>query len=64
MSVNELYGQATGQPVVRLWAESETSFFLKEVHAQLDFVRDAQGNTTALVLHQNGQNITRPRTPQ
>ena len=54
---NALYGQATGQPAVRLWPESETSFFLKEVDAQVDFVRDAQGNTTGLVLHQNGQNI-------
>ncbi|HEX6628800.1 MAG TPA: serine hydrolase, partial [Gemmatimonadaceae bacterium] len=48
---NLLYAQATGQPMVRLWAESETSFFLKEVDAQLDFIRDAQGNTTGLVLH-------------
>ena len=58
---NALYAQATGQPMVRLWPESETSFFLKEVDAQIDFVRDAQGNTTGLVLHQNGQNITAPR---
>ena len=58
---NALYAQATGQPMVRLWPESETSFFLKEVDAQVDFVRDAQGNTTGLVLHQNGQNITAPR---
>ncbi|HEX6628247.1 MAG TPA: hypothetical protein VF105_09840, partial [Gemmatimonadaceae bacterium] len=58
-----LYAQATGQPMVRLWAESETSFFLKEVDAQLDFIRDAQGNTTGLVLHQNGQNIPAQRIP-
>jgi hypothetical protein len=60
---NELYGQATAQPMLRLWAESETSFFLKEVDAQVDFVRDAQGNATALVLHQNGQNVTAPKLP-
>ena len=60
---NALYAQATNQPMVRLWPESETSFFLKEVDAQVDFVRDAQGNATGLVLHQNGQNVTAPRIP-
>lgn len=60
---NELYAQATGQQIVRLWPESETSFFLKEVDARVDFVRDAQGNTTGLVLHQNGQNIPAQRMP-
>ena len=60
---NELYAQATSQERVRLWPESETSFFLKEVDAQVDFVRDAQGSTTGLVLHQGGQNITAPRLP-
>jgi CubicO group peptidase (beta-lactamase class C family) len=60
---NELYAQATAQPMVRLWPESETSFFLKEVDAQIDFARDAQGNATGLVLHQNGQNVTAPRMP-
>jgi CubicO group peptidase (beta-lactamase class C family) len=60
---NALYAQATGQSMVRLWPESETSFFLKEVDAQVDFVRDAQGNTTGLVLHQNGQNLTAAKMP-
>lgn len=60
---NALYGQATNQPMLRLWAESETSFFLKEVDAQVEFIRDAQGNTTGLVLHQNGQNINGPKLP-
>jgi len=60
---NALWAQATGQPIVRLWPESETSFFLKEVDAQVDFVRDTQGNATALVLHQNGQNITATKMP-
>ncbi|HUR00071.1 MAG TPA: serine hydrolase [Gemmatimonadaceae bacterium] len=59
-----LYAQATGQSIVRLWPESETSFFLKEVDAQVDFVRDAQGTTSGLVLHQNGQNIPGPRMPE
>lgn len=56
-----LYVQPTGQPVFRLWPESETDFFLKEVDAQITFVRSADGKTTALVLHQNGQDTNGPK---
>jgi serine-type D-Ala-D-Ala carboxypeptidase/endopeptidase len=58
-----LHGQATGQPAFRLWAESETRFFLKEVDAQITFERDAGGAVTGLVLHQNGQNAPGKRLP-
>ena len=58
-----MYVQATGQPMLRLWAESETRFFLKEVDAQLTFERDAAGSVTGLVLHQNGQNAPGKRLP-
>jgi CubicO group peptidase (beta-lactamase class C family) len=60
---NALYLQATGQPSVRLWPESETEFFIKEVDAQVTFIRDAKGNATAAVLHQGGQNLTAARMP-
>ncbi len=53
-----LFLQATGQGIVRLWPEAETEFFLKEVDAQVSFVRDAQGVVTSLVLHQNGQDAS------
>jgi serine-type D-Ala-D-Ala carboxypeptidase/endopeptidase len=52
-----LYAQATGQGTNRLWPETELDFFLKQVDAQVTFVRDAQGAVTQLVLHQNGQNM-------
>lgn len=52
-----LFGQATGQGVFRLWPETESAFFIKEVDAQVTFVRDAQRIVTSLVLHQNGQNV-------
>jgi len=58
-----LYVQPTSQPVFRLWPETELDFFLKEVDAQVTFVRDAQGRVTALVLHQNGANQNAPRLP-
>lgn len=53
-----LWAQATGQSRFRLWPFAETEFFVKEVDAQVTFVRDAQGKVTSLVLHQNGQNPT------
>lgn len=44
--------QATGQSRAELFAESESSFFLKVVDAHLTFVRDASGAVTHLVLDQ------------
>ncbi len=52
-----LFGQATGQPRFRLYAESETEFFLKEVDAQITFARDSGGKATELVLHQEGRDM-------
>ncbi len=46
-----LFVQATAQPRFRIYAESDSTFFLKVVDAQVSFGPDA------LVLHQNGQNI-------
>lgn len=58
LSNGALYGRLTGQPAFRLWPETETDFFLKEVDAQITFIRDAQSAVTGLVLHQAGQNST------
>jgi len=52
-----LISQATGQPEVELFPESDTRFFLKVVDAQVDFVKDASGKVTGLVLHQGGQTL-------
>ena len=60
---NALYVQATRQDKVPVFAESQKDFFLKVVDAQLSFVADGDGPATALVLHQNGQNITANRVP-
>ena len=40
-----------GEPV-RLWPESPTDFFVKEVDAQITFRRDSGGGVTGLILHQ------------
>jgi CubicO group peptidase (beta-lactamase class C family) len=47
----QLFVQATGQPRFPLYAESDSTFFLKVVDAQVTFSKDG------LVLHQNGQNL-------
>lgn len=49
-----LYVQATEQPRVEIFPESDTSFFLKVVDARFTFVKDASGKVTHLILHQNG----------
>ena len=56
-----LWVHPTNQATLRLWPETETDFFLKELDAQLSFVRDAQGAVTAAVLHQGGQDQTAPK---
>ncbi len=58
-----LHVQPTGQPMLRLWPESETRFFLKEVDAQISFERDAAGAVTGAVLHQNGRDVPGKRLP-
>ncbi len=52
---DQLMTQATGQPKFPLFAESETKFFLKVVDAEVEFVRDAKGEISHLILHQGGR---------
>jgi CubicO group peptidase (beta-lactamase class C family) len=51
---NGLYGQATGQGKVQLFAESNNKFFLKVVDAEIEFVKDDKGQITKATLFQNG----------
>jgi len=51
---DSLMTQITGQPKFPLFAESEDRFFLKVVDAQVEFVKDAQGKVTHLIIHQGG----------
>jgi CubicO group peptidase (beta-lactamase class C family) len=55
LAENGLKLQATGQPAFDLYAEKENVFFLKVVEAKVEFVKDANGNVTELILYQNGQ---------
>ncbi|PTL98750.1 MAG: serine hydrolase [Bacteroidetes bacterium] len=54
---NQLFAQATGQPEFELFAESETTFFLKVVPASIDFSKNDKGEIISLTLHQGGQDM-------
>ena len=43
--------ESVGQFKYPLFAESETSFFFKDLDAQIEFAKDANGGITHLVLH-------------
>ena len=59
----QFFVQATGQPKLEIFPESERDYFLKAVEAQITFETDAQGRATGLVLHQNGMNQPAKRLP-
>jgi len=52
---DQIFAQASGQPKLEIFPESETRFFLKVVDAQLEFVRGDDGRATAVRLHQGGR---------
>jgi serine-type D-Ala-D-Ala carboxypeptidase/endopeptidase len=58
---DQLFTQATGQPKVQVFPESQRDFFLKVVDAQITFETDANGRATSLTLHQNGADIPAKR---
>jgi bla regulator protein blaR1 len=57
----QLLSQITGQTPAPIYPESTTRFFYKVVNAQIDFLTDASGKATALVLHQRGVDHSAPR---
>jgi CubicO group peptidase (beta-lactamase class C family) len=58
---DQLFTQATGQPRVQVFPETQRDFFLKVVDAQITFETDANGRATSLTLHQNGRNAPAKR---
>ncbi len=60
---DRLFLQLTGQGRLRVIPESDSKFFLREVDAQISFVRDGAGKVVELVLHQNGADQRAPRIP-
>jgi D-alanyl-D-alanine-carboxypeptidase/D-alanyl-D-alanine-endopeptidase len=53
-----LTAQLGSQGRLRVWPESDSTFFYREVDAQITFLRDSNRAVTGLILHQNGRNQT------
>jgi hypothetical protein len=60
----QLQSQLGAQPIVPLFAESETVFFPRVVDAELTFELDESGMATALTLRQNGAELKGPRVAE
>lgn len=56
-----LFLQATAQPKLQLFAETERDFFLKAVDAQVTFEAGTDGRTSGLILHQGGAHMPAKR---
>ena len=59
---NTLYGVATGQGELELFAEAKDKFFLKAIVANIDFTRNAEGAVESLTLFQGGQVMLAKKT--
>jgi len=54
---NQLFCQPTGQDKLEIYPESETTFFLKKIDAQISFIREENGDVKKLILYQGGQEV-------
>ncbi|HLP11567.1 MAG TPA: serine hydrolase, partial [Flavobacteriales bacterium] len=57
---DKLFAQATGQQKLEIFAETDNKFFIKEVDAQLEFIKENE-KITKVILHQNGQHVEAKR---
>jgi len=54
---DRLMGQATGQPVVQLFPESETKYFLKVMDVEINFIKSETGEVTGVSLNMSGMQL-------
>lgn len=54
---NSIFAKATGQPTVELFAETENSFFIKEIVAQVVFNLNTDGTVKSLTFSQGGNKM-------
>jgi hypothetical protein len=59
-----LYTRLGGQPRLELGATSGTELYLRQWDARLTVEKDAAGNVTGVVSHQNGMDHRWPRSNQ
>lgn len=52
-----LFAQAAGQPLIQLVSENQTLFHTLGVDAKFEFVKNENGVTDKVILHQNGQHL-------
>lgn len=57
MQNDRLFAKATGQPPVELFAETENSFFIKEINAQVLFNLNTDGTVKSLTFSQGGNKM-------
>jgi len=55
---DRFFAQATSQPKIEIFAETERDYFLKGVDAQITFATDSHGRVTGLTLHDNGRALS------
>jgi CubicO group peptidase (beta-lactamase class C family) len=53
--------QATGQQIIEIFPETETTFFAKVMEAKIVFVKTADGTVNEITIHQNGRQIPAKR---
>lgn len=53
----KIFAQATGQSEIEIFPSSETKFYFKVVNAQIEFVKDDDGNFNKMILYQNNREM-------
>lgn len=61
---DHLVAKGADVPETILFPESETRFFTKTPEAVLDFVKNDASKVTQMIVHQNGRDLTVPRTSE
>lgn len=64
MKDGHLMAEATGQKSFHIYPESETRFFYKAVKAEIEFIKNKEGEVTKLKLYQAGRVLTGIKTKE
>ena len=54
---DRLISQATGQPKLELFPETDTKFFFRAVDARIVFAKNDHGQVTDLLFKQDGRDV-------
>lgn len=56
----QIFAQATAQPQIEIFPESQTKFYVKVVEAKIEFVKE-NGKVSKMILYQNGREMPAPK---